>query len=147
MNPGEGKPIRRVTTAWLRDPKRENWNVPNLSGDWQKIRRMRSCRRCGYSDDDCRQCIAATGKPCHWVEADLCSACTSATPAPVQSHRSMGRRATENLETLRRIQPATAKQLAVAALSTDAGIRTWLWLWSDRVTHDGGFPRRYSIRA
>lgn len=33
------------------------------------------CRVCGCTDDDCRQCIAVTGRPCHWVAPDLCSAC------------------------------------------------------------------------
>lgn len=33
------------------------------------------CRVCGCTDEDCRQCITKTGKPCCWVEADLCSAC------------------------------------------------------------------------
>lgn len=36
---------------------------------------VRTCRRCGCTDADCRQCIAKTGSPCFWVEADLCSAC------------------------------------------------------------------------
>jgi hypothetical protein len=35
----------------------------------------RHCRVCGCTDDDCHQCIEKTGKPCHWVEEDLCSAC------------------------------------------------------------------------
>jgi chromosome partitioning protein len=35
----------------------------------------RKCRICGCTDDDCRQCIEKTGKPCHWVAEDLCSAC------------------------------------------------------------------------
>jgi hypothetical protein len=35
----------------------------------------RACRICGCTDDDCSGCIAATGVPCSWVEADLCSAC------------------------------------------------------------------------
>lgn len=35
----------------------------------------RTCRECGCTDDDCRRCIEATGKPCRWVEADLCSRC------------------------------------------------------------------------
>lgn len=35
----------------------------------------RHCRKCGCTDHDCRDCAAATGKPCVWVEADLCSAC------------------------------------------------------------------------
>ncbi len=36
------------------------------------------CRICGCTDEDCRLCIARTGQPCHWVEEDLCSACTDA---------------------------------------------------------------------
>jgi hypothetical protein len=34
-----------------------------------------TCRVCGCTDEDCRQCIRKTGEPCHWVEPDLCSAC------------------------------------------------------------------------
>lgn len=36
---------------------------------------VRRCRVCGCTDDDCSQCIEATGEPCHWVEDDLCSRC------------------------------------------------------------------------
>jgi hypothetical protein len=35
----------------------------------------RRCRVCGCTDDDCHHCIEKTGKPCYWVEDDLCSAC------------------------------------------------------------------------
>jgi hypothetical protein len=35
----------------------------------------RTCRVCGCTDDDCRQCINKTGEPCSWIENDLCSAC------------------------------------------------------------------------
>lgn len=38
---------------------------------------VRSCRVCGCTDDDCSQCIEATGEPCHWVGEDLCSRCLS----------------------------------------------------------------------
>lgn len=34
-----------------------------------------ACRVCGCTNDDCRQCIDKTGKPCTWIEPDLCSAC------------------------------------------------------------------------
>lgn len=37
-----------------------------------------TCRVCGCTDDNCRQCIEKTGSPCHWVEEDLCSACVVA---------------------------------------------------------------------
>lgn len=36
---------------------------------------VRTCRACGCTDADCRQCIARTGFPCRWVAVDLCSAC------------------------------------------------------------------------
>lgn len=35
----------------------------------------RRCRVCDCTDNDCSRCIARTGKPCSWVEPDLCSAC------------------------------------------------------------------------
>lgn len=40
----------------------------------------RECRVCGCTEDDCSQCIQKTGYPCHWVEADLCSACVDEQP-------------------------------------------------------------------
>jgi hypothetical protein len=44
-------------------------------GEFEEGQAVRRCRVCGCTDDDCRQCIEKTGKPCHWVEPDLCSAC------------------------------------------------------------------------
>lgn len=38
--------------------------------------KVRACRICGCTDDDCHQCIEKIGVPCYWVEWDLCSACT-----------------------------------------------------------------------
>jgi hypothetical protein len=35
----------------------------------------RKCRVCGCTEQDCSGCIERTGKPCHWIELDLCSAC------------------------------------------------------------------------
>lgn len=37
-----------------------------------------TCRICGCTDADCRQCFAKTGSPCAWIEPDLCSACLPA---------------------------------------------------------------------
>ena len=36
---------------------------------------VQTCRVCGCTDNDCRQCIEKTGGPCWWVQPDLCSAC------------------------------------------------------------------------
>jgi hypothetical protein len=40
-----------------------------------KKKKVRTCRVCGCTDDNCQQCIEKTGQACHWVEKDLCSAC------------------------------------------------------------------------
>jgi len=47
----------------------------------QKLPQVPPCRVCGCTDDDCRQCIEATGIPCYWTEPGLCSAC-SGKPYP-----------------------------------------------------------------
>jgi hypothetical protein len=39
--------------------------------------KVRRCRVCGCTDDDCSGCIERTGVPCHWVKEDLCSACAN----------------------------------------------------------------------
>jgi ParB family chromosome partitioning protein len=36
-----------------------------------------ACRVCGCTEDDCSECVEATGEPCHWVEPDLCSRCAA----------------------------------------------------------------------
>ncbi len=46
---------------------------------------MQQCRVCGCSDDDCSACIERTGRPCHWVEEDLCSACDVPVVEPESS--------------------------------------------------------------
>lgn len=47
-----------------------------------KCRRPRTtpgvCRFCRCTDADCSECVELTGEPCHWIAADVCSAC--ATP-------------------------------------------------------------------
>ena len=35
----------------------------------------RECRVCGCTEEDCGQCVERTGRPCYWIEYDLCSAC------------------------------------------------------------------------
>jgi len=37
----------------------------------------RTCHACGCTDNDCSGCVRRTGEPCHWVKANLCSACAS----------------------------------------------------------------------
>lgn len=46
----------------------------SINNDWE-AERIRACRVCGCTDNDCTQCVERTGHPCRWVEEDLCSAC------------------------------------------------------------------------
>lgn len=39
-----------------------------------------TCRVCGCTDGDCRQCIEKTGEPCSWVSQNLCTACAVDRP-------------------------------------------------------------------
>ena len=39
------------------------------------VESVRTCKHCCCTDSDCSGCIARTGKPCHWVAPDVCSAC------------------------------------------------------------------------
>lgn len=34
-----------------------------------------ACRVCGCTDENCADCIAITGEPCHWIRPGFCSAC------------------------------------------------------------------------
>lgn len=59
------------------DRKAASWlailiDNPQLDDAFEEPRR---CRVCGCTDDNCMECVLKTGHPCHWVEADLCSAC------------------------------------------------------------------------
>lgn len=38
------------------------------------------CRVCGCTDDDCTECVEATGEPCTWAAVDLCSRCADEAP-------------------------------------------------------------------
>ena len=42
------------------------------------------CKKCGCTDEDCSQCIAKTGGPCHWVAPNKCSACFDENGDPKQ---------------------------------------------------------------
>ncbi|HET6255837.1 MAG TPA: hypothetical protein VFE32_17300 [Puia sp.] len=53
----------------------KEWIALEFDNDNLFVPAVRKCRVCGCTDDDCRQCIEKTGNACHWVEADLCSAC------------------------------------------------------------------------
>lgn len=40
-----------------------------------EVNQVASCRVCGCTNGDCSQCVKKTGRPCHWVKPNLCSAC------------------------------------------------------------------------
>lgn len=47
---------------------------------YQNRMKAKTCKVCGCTDYDCRQCIEETGEPCYWVEDNLCSACAAKIP-------------------------------------------------------------------
>lgn len=49
--------------------------IVEFQGDEIIYHKIRRCKKCMCSDDDCSQCIIKTGQPCYWVKEDLCSAC------------------------------------------------------------------------
>lgn len=53
---------------------REDWDRRYGGTEEEEIR---VCRVCGCTDEDCTECVEATGQPCHWVEDDLCSRCAA----------------------------------------------------------------------
>jgi PRTRC genetic system protein E len=74
---------------------------------------QRHCRVCGCTEEDCRQCIEKTGQPCHWVEADLCSACVEVKPEkPAKPSRRV------------KAAPAPAEDLAAPEVILDQMIET-----------------------
>lgn len=44
---------------------------------WQKQVWYGCCRKCGCTDNDCTECVLATGEPCWWIDEchTLCSRC------------------------------------------------------------------------
>ena len=52
--------------------------IESMANGLQGVQR---CRVCGCTDDDCSGCIDRTGHRCHWIEKDLCSACSGYAPA------------------------------------------------------------------
>jgi DnaK suppressor protein len=49
--------------------------------------KIRTCRVCGCTDNNCQQCVEKTGSACHWVEQDLCSACMEEPEIEVKDQR------------------------------------------------------------
>lgn len=72
--------MENACTIWAEDTQEEmqvHITVTRSRKDFisETDRDVRRCRKCGCTDDDCSQCIEATGEACHWIELDLCSAC------------------------------------------------------------------------
>lgn len=62
-------------------PKKHKANPPVEESLAPVLRLRRACRVCGCTDSDCSGCIERTGRRCHWVAWDLCSACHGGAPA------------------------------------------------------------------
>lgn len=52
-------------------PERPSSTIENKTEEVK----VRTCRICGCTEENCSQCIEKTGEPCYWIEEDLCSAC------------------------------------------------------------------------
>lgn len=69
--------------TWLDQWRREDAAEQRVLKGYQRVRVIgdQRCRVCGCTDDDCSQCIAATGIPCSWVEGEdppICTRCAMA---------------------------------------------------------------------
>lgn len=62
-----GLPIDEAHAKWRRACAEWDPEKPNIP--------PQACRVCGCTNFDCTDCIARTGRPCSWIEVDLCSAC------------------------------------------------------------------------
>lgn len=80
----KAKIVEVITSS--KSPAEEVPPAPEAAEEQTQAPPERRCRKCGCTDNDCRQCVEKTGLPCSWVEEDLCSACveeTKAAPAQV----------------------------------------------------------------
>lgn len=74
-----------VALAWVEAMRK----LPGMDKVWRKVdfafgdSDQWICRECGCTDDDCSQCIEATGYPCRWLEPDLCSRCKDEMAAAI----------------------------------------------------------------
>ena len=78
--PKEDKPASKKEEKKVVPAKKEtkpSATEPDLFGDEDKETtvKVRTCRVCGCTENNCSQCIEKTGSPCTWVDEDLCSAC------------------------------------------------------------------------
>lgn len=81
-----GKPVEAVFFVMGIGPIKAFQQLENDLSDIQ------FCRGCGCHEEDCRQCIKKTGKPCDWVEEDLCSACAAEQNANITKAMSVRKR-------------------------------------------------------
>lgn len=78
----------RPLTARLRELA-DRLDQQFVAHELQRAGVVRTCRVCGCTDDDCSQCVEKTGGPCHWIAADLCSACRPRTRVSKEAMRQL----------------------------------------------------------
>jgi hypothetical protein len=64
---------RRDGTVWAQLPG--SYDVVQQPAQAARLPEFTKCRVCGCTNDDCRQCIAASGQPCAWAAPYLCTRC------------------------------------------------------------------------
>ena len=96
-----------------------------------KTTAVQTCRVCGCTDADCRQCIARTGIPCTWVKADLCSACFDGFTALIRVKRGETNIATVRVGGRTHRASCTSSDLAaVQAVAEKAAKHVRAYVWS-----------------
>lgn len=75
-------PLHDGACVGVGDEEGDDAENDDEESDWSEMQ----CRVCGCTDLDCRGCIERTGKACHWVEANLCSACAPGAEGDEDGH-------------------------------------------------------------
>lgn len=83
----QAQPVPEKKTRKKREKTKENA---------EPAPKLRTCRVCGCTDNNCQQCIDKIGSPCHWVEEDLCSACVEVPEIKVTDERAAATETSED---------------------------------------------------
>ena len=76
-------------TTFLKFPCKRELNI--LEESRMEEKEKRKCRICGCAEGGCRRCAEEAGRPCRWIEEDLCSACKTKIVSFISSKGGVGK--------------------------------------------------------